>query len=77
MKDKIIQIMNETMGLDVTTLDQSELLENISEWDSFNGLMLVSKYQDEFDVEFSANEVDGVKTIGDIISLVKKKAEKN
>ncbi len=40
--------------------------DTVESWDSFNGLMLVSELENEFDVKFTMDEVISVKCVGDI-----------
>lgn len=70
---EIIVIIEEVMELDLSKLDFNSNLDSISEWDSFNNLMLISRFQEEFDVEFNAIEIENTNTISGIIDLVKNK----
>ena len=72
-KDKIIKTINEVMGLDIKELDENRKLSEISEWDSFNNLMLISRFQDDFNIEFTAVEIEDAQTIKDIFALLDKK----
>ena len=40
--------------------------ENIENWDSFNGLILVDELENHFKVKFSISEITDVKTVADI-----------
>lgn len=46
--------------------------ENVSTWDSFNGLLLVSELEEAYGVEFTMKEITGVKTVGDIKAVLAK-----
>ena len=46
--------------------------ENIDSWDSFNGLMLVSELEDNFNVKFTIEEVLAVKKVADIKNALRK-----
>ena len=72
-KDKFIKTINEVMGLDIKELDENRKLSEISEWDSFNNLMLISRFQDDFNIEFTAVEIEDAQTIKDIFALLDKK----
>lgn len=75
-REKIIQTINSVMDLDVSGLDKSAKLNTIPKWDSFNNLMLISKFQDDFDVEFSASEIEDAQTMDSILALIDKKISK-
>jgi acyl carrier protein len=78
LKNKINKTINSIMGIDVSTIETSAKLNTIPEWDSFNNLMLISKFQDEFNVEFTAIEIEETQTIDAIFNLIEKKiAKKN
>ena len=40
--------------------------ENIQNWDSFNGLVLVDELENHFKVKFTISEITDVKNVGDI-----------
>ena len=63
------------MGIDVHGVDMNKKINTISEWDSFNNLMLISKFQDDLNVEFSIEEIEAVETLGALFKLIAKKAK--
>ena len=46
--------------------------ENTENWDSFNGLMMVSELEKNFNVKFSIEEVMDVKSVADIKKALRK-----
>lgn len=65
--------MSRLEGILVKVLDiDSEIItdelgpEDVESWDSFNGLMLVSELEKEFEVKFTMDEVTAVKNVADI-----------
>ncbi len=70
---KIIGIIEDVMGVDVTKIEKDKQINTISEWDSFNNLMLISRLQEEFGIEFTAEEIEDTQTIGNLLSLLDKK----
>ena len=40
--------------------------ENIENWDSFNGLILVDELENHFKIKFSISEITDVKNVADI-----------
>jgi len=75
LDEKIKSIVKEIMGIDMTKLDKNKKINTISEWDSFNNLMLISKFQDDLGVEFTASEIEATLTIGDLYSLIHSKVK--
>ena len=75
IEEKIRETIKEVMGLDIKSFNESRKFNTISEWDSFNNLMLISKFQDIFKVEFTAVEIEETKTIRDLFELIKNKTK--
>ena len=73
LQKRIEGIIEEVMGVSLKKLPPDEKLSKIPAWDSFNNLMLISRLQEEFDVEFSTKEIEETQTIRQIFSLVKSK----
>jgi len=48
-------------------------INTISDWDSFNNLMLISKFQEIFNIEFTAVDIEYIQTINDFFKLIDKK----
>jgi acyl carrier protein len=64
------------MDIDISTMKGSTKINTISEWDSFNNLMLISKFQNEFKVNFTAVEIEETQTIDSLFNLIEKKSRK-
>ena len=45
--------------------------ENIESWDSFHGLVLVDELENNFNVEFTIEEISDVQNVGDIKRHIK------
>ena len=54
------------MNVPIDKLNEQSGPENIENWDSFNGLVLVDEIENHFNVKFSLEEIIDVKTISDI-----------
>jgi acyl carrier protein len=48
--------------------------KDIKSWDSLTHLELIASVEEEFSVKFTFNEVMGFNTVGDLLSLLEKKA---
>ena len=46
--------------------------ENVATWDSFNGLVIVSALEKEFNITFTMQEITGVKNVKDIKKCLSK-----
>ncbi|MFT7615555.1 MAG: acyl carrier protein [Candidatus Woesearchaeota archaeon] len=74
--NEIIEKINTVMEISCDQLDLNTELSSISEWDSFNSLMLISEFEDKYNIKFTAQELDAATTIQKIITLVESKQEK-
>ena len=60
------ELVARVLRIDKEEINDNSSPENISSWDSFNSLMLVSELEKNFNVRFSMNEVMAVKNFKDI-----------
>jgi len=65
-------ILSKVLGIDENTITDKTSPDNVETWDSFNGLMLVSELEKEFNVKFTMDEVTSVKNVLDIKKSLKK-----
>ena len=66
MSQKLYEMISNIMNVPIDTLNDQSGPENIENWDSFNGLVLVDEIEKFFNVKFSLEEIIDVKTISDI-----------
>ncbi|MDP3778974.1 MAG: acyl carrier protein [bacterium] len=66
------QTISGVLGIDEGAITDSVTPADIKEWDSFNGLLVVTELEKEFKVTFSLEEVISIKTVGDIKKVLKK-----
>lgn len=59
-------MISNIMNVPIDILNDQSGPENIENWDSFNGLVLVDEIENYFNVKFSLEEIIDVKTISDI-----------
>ena len=65
-------ILSKVFGIDENSITDQTSPDNLETWDSFNGLMLVSELEKEFNVKFTMEEVTSVKNVLDIKKSLKK-----
>lgn len=65
-------ILSNILDIDEDSITDEMTPDDVETWDSFNGLMLVSELESNFNVKFTMDEVTSVKCVGDIKnSLIK------
>lgn len=73
MKDKVFSIIANQTGMKETDLSlDTNLLKDIS-INSFDLMTMITDFEDEFDIEISEQEIKKIRTINDIIELLKSK----
>ncbi len=66
------ETVGKILNIDPDKINDDTSPENTGQWDSFNGLLLVSELEKNFNVKFDIEEVIAIKNIGDIKSILKK-----
>lgn len=69
---KLKAILSKVFGIEENKITDDTSPNNVETWDSFNGLMLVSELEREFNVKFTMEEVTSVKCVKDIKEVLKK-----
>mgnify|MGYP001593386380 CR=1 FL=1 len=77
LKDKIRQTILSVMDIDILSLNEDSKFKDIANWDSFNNLMLISRFQDELKIEFTALEIEKTQKLKDLYSLIESKLVKS
>lgn len=65
------EILEKVLKVSAKTISDSTKPEDVESWDSFNGLVLVTELEKNFNVEFSLDEVVSVKKVGDIKKILR------
>ena len=70
--NRLKAILSKVLSIDKDSINDKTSPDNAESWDSFNGLMLVSELEKEFNVKFTMEEVVSVKNVKDIKESLKK-----
>lgn len=63
---KIKKVLSNILGIEENEINDESSPDTIENWDSFNGLMLVSELENEFKIRFDMDEIIKVRTVGEI-----------
>jgi|TARA_B110000495_G_C22528383_1_gene321563 acyl carrier protein len=66
MSKKLFNIISRVMEIKSSELTDESRPEDIENWDSYNGLLLVDELESEFNVKFTVEEVYDVHSIVDV-----------
>lgn len=69
---RVKKILSAVLGVDESTITDAMSPGSVESWDSFNGLMLVSELEREFNVSFSIDDISGVTCVGDIYAALQR-----
>jgi len=64
--NKLKEILAQVLQIDPSEITEESSPDTIPNWDSFNGLMLVTELEKTFHVKFTMDEIIAVKTVKDI-----------
>jgi acyl carrier protein len=71
--DRLQKIIGQVVGDDKITLNSSTTADKVPGWDSFNHINIIMGVEMEFGVRFNVAELEGLKNVGDFVTLVEKR----
>jgi len=66
MNQKLYEIIARVMEVPVSQINDESSPETIDNWDSFNGLVLVDKLEEAYNIKFEIAEIVGTNSVKDI-----------
>ena len=72
MLDKIKEIISETTGADVSTITESTSFKDDLGSDSLELFELVMALEEEYNVEIPTEDLEQLKTVGDVLDYLNK-----
>lgn len=73
MEELVLKIIANQLGIAEASLSNETNLLTDLKIDSFDIVMLVTEFEDTFDIEIEEKEIKQIRTIDDIINLIKNK----
>ncbi|MDU5100225.1 MULTISPECIES: acyl carrier protein [Peptoniphilus] len=70
MKERILEIIAEQFNMDVNELDEDMSFQDDLNADSIELVELVMTIEEEFETEVSEEDLEKLKTVGDVIDYV-------
>ena len=71
--EKITIIFRDVFGDITLTINDEMTAADVENWDSLTHMIMISKVEEEFGVKFRLKELNKLKKVGDIISLLEEK----
>jgi acyl carrier protein len=70
--NKLTDLFRDIFDDDDIVLSESTAKDEIEGWDSLANINLVVSIEDEFDINFSMDDIIGVETVGDLVDVIMK-----
>ncbi len=71
--ESVSKIMIDTFDIEGVEISNDTTAEDIDEWDSLSHIELISNIESHFKVRFALGELQDLKNIGDMVSLIASK----
>ncbi len=69
--EKVKEIIAEQLGVDEASISKETSFVDDLGADSLDVVELVMALEEEFDMEFSEDDADAIKTVGDVVEYIK------
>lgn len=68
------EIMVDVFDVDDVEITRATTAEDVEEWDSLSHVRLVVAVERKFGFKFKNSEIEGLKSVGDLVDLIQAKA---
>lgn len=72
--EKLTQIFRENFDDDSIELSETSAWDDVEGWDSLEHIKLIVAMQDEFQLQFNIEEIESMKSVGDMVRVILKKS---
>jgi acyl carrier protein len=67
---RVKKICAEVFNVSIDRLNDEQVLNELENWDSLAHMILITKIEDEFQVQFTGDQIADMRTVGDIRSAL-------
>jgi len=71
--EKLTSVFHDVFGDNSIVLNDEMTANDVEKWDSLTHMMMIAKVEESFGVKFRLKELNKLKKVGDIISLLEEK----
>ena len=68
--EQLTTVFRDVFDDEDVTIHEKTTAADIEDWDSLTHIMLLSAVEDEFDIKFDMKAVQGLKNVGEMVSLI-------
>ncbi|MGN0165409.1 MAG: acyl carrier protein [Lachnospiraceae bacterium] len=73
MLEKVISILEDQLGIDVAGVNEDTSFQDDLRIDSLDLFEVVTALEDEYEIEIPQEELDSLKTVGDVVKFLQSK----
>lgn len=73
--EKITKIFREVFSDNNIVINDEMTANDVENWDSLTHMLMITKVEEEFGVKFKLKELNKLKQVGDIVSLLVEKCQ--
>lgn len=70
--EKLVAIFQDVFDDKNITINEKTTAADIEDWDSLAHIMLLSAVEDEFDIKLDMKAVQGLKNVGEMVTLIER-----
>ncbi|HMO61162.1 MAG TPA: acyl carrier protein [Ferruginibacter sp.] len=74
MKEKFLAAFKEALLIEETEISLDDIFRDYAEWDSLSRLSLIASLDEQFNVQIEDSDFEQLKTVGDLLNEVEKRA---
>ena len=67
-EEKVKNIIAETIGVDITEIEDDTAIGDFPSWDSLSHLQIIAKIEEEFDIRFTPDIMMDMEDVSDIVN---------
>ena len=71
--EKLVRIFRENFDDDSIELSEASTWDDVEGWDSLEHIKLIVAMQDEFQLQFNIEEIESMKSVGDMVHIISEK----
>ncbi len=71
MKDKVLRIVSQVMGIPLEQVDEDSSPDTVESWDSLKHMNLILALEEGFNMNFTDNEIVEMLSVGIIMETLK------
>lgn len=71
--EKLARVFREVFSDESIVINDEMTANDVENWDSLTHMLMIAKVEEEFDVKFKLKELNKLKQVGDIVSILMEK----